>query len=141
MKCRLCGTDIPVGRLSYRRTIFCSAICRRQHEKQQYAKANPSSHLTTTTVGTLSELKVSIDLLQKGYEVFRAVSSSCSCDLALLKDGKLLRVEVTTGHFSPRNRIPYFPLRKQNNGKFDILAIVTLGEIVYKPSLELAVPT
>ena len=44
--------------------------------------------ITCATIGAISELMVSADLLKKGYEVFRAVSPSCSCDLAILRDTK-----------------------------------------------------
>jgi hypothetical protein len=83
-------------------------------------------------VGVLSELVVCVDLLQKGYEVFRGVSPSCSCDLAILKNGKLKRVEVTTGHYK-KDRTLVAP-NHHNAEDFDILAIVSSdgGAINYK---------
>ena len=40
------------------------------------------------TTGAIAELVVATDLLGRGYEVFRALSPSCSGDLAVLKNGE-----------------------------------------------------
>lgn len=86
--------------------------------------------LSTGVVGTINELRVCVDLLLKGYEVFRSVSSMCSCDLAILKDGKLLRLEVKTGYYLTNMKLGKPQIRGQ---KFDILAIVTRDKIHYQP--------
>lgn len=76
---------------------------------------------------------VCADLLLKGYAVFRAVSPACSCDLIVLKDGKLCRVEVTTGHRRDNGKVNC-PLKTP--GAYDVLAIVVDDgkEIVYEPN-------
>jgi hypothetical protein len=101
-----------------------------KHEGERYKRV--TRHLPTGTVGAMAELLAATDLLMKGFEVFRAVSPSASCDLAILKEGKLLKVEVRTGY-------------KRPNGKFwvcatgihDILAIVDIEshQVVYDPAL------
>lgn len=93
--------------------------------------------LPTGTAGTISELLVGVDLLKRGYEVFRALSPSCSCDLSILKDGCLLRVEVKTGYRNGAtgNVITTTP---KDRDHFDIFAIVIRGEeIIYEPELPL----
>jgi hypothetical protein len=47
-------------------------------------------------VGTASELGVAIDLVQKGFEVFRNLSLCGPVDLIARKDDTMLRVQVKT---------------------------------------------
>ena len=101
---------------------------------ERWRSQNPHWNLglATGTVGAISELIVTVDMLKRGFEVFRAVSAHCSCDLAALKDGKLLRIEVKTS-YRTKNTI----VRENDEHKADILALVLRGcEIVYKPALE-----
>ena len=85
------------------------------------------------TVGLLNELRVAIDLLSKGYEVFRAMSQQSSCDLAVLKNGSLLRIEVTTTVRQAGGGVAY---PKKDNNRFDLLALVSReGDILYRPPL------
>jgi hypothetical protein len=81
-----------------------------------------------TYVGASSELLVCADLLLKGFEVFRSVSTNCSCDIVALKNGKLLRVESKT--VADKGKIP-----SADKAKFDILAVVTDGGVTYHPAL------
>lgn len=104
-------------------------------KKQSYRtkfNENLNANITTGTIGTIAELEVCCDLLKKGYEVFRAVSSSCSCDLAILKNGVLKRIEVKTGYRTRINSL-YYP----KSNKTDIMAIVIHKEqkIIYEPEL------
>jgi len=94
--------------------------------------------LTSGTTGAIGELLVAADLLQKGYHVFRAQSPSCPCDLAILKDNRLLRVEVRTGHRSRATGKVYPPVKDNlSNGKYDLYVQVVHGplEITYFPPL------
>lgn len=63
--------------------------------------------LPTGTVGALAELRIATDLMCRGYNVFRALSPSCYCDLLASKNEHILHVEARTGSF--RNGIFYFP--------------------------------
>jgi hypothetical protein len=92
-------------------------------------KARYGSHGTT---GAVHELMVAVDLVVRGYEVFRAVSPSCSCDLIALKGGKALRVEVKTGYLNAAGRAV---CSGNTPSKYDLLAVVTTTEIQYTPSL------
>lgn len=90
--------------------------------------------LATHTVGAIGELRVSVDLLRLGYEVFRAISATASCDLAVLQNGRLLRVEVRTGYESRHSGKITGNFEKQFRA--DILAIALPDRIVYRPPLE-----
>lgn len=82
----------------------------------------------------MSELKVAVDLLSRGYGVFRALSPSSPCDLAILQDSKLIKVEVKTGHYTSAGKVfrPYL-----SNHNYDILALVMADDkIIYEPSLD-----
>ena len=57
-----------------------------------------------------------------------ALSPSCPCDLVLLKDGNVFRVEVTTGHNSSSGRLIW---TKKDPRLHDILAVVTPDSIIY----------
>lgn len=93
--------------------------------------------LSNGTVGAISEMVVAVDLMKKGYAVFRSLSPACFCDLMAVKGDSSLRVEVKTGYESETGRV-HFP---KSNRPFDILAtyvreterIVYYGQD-YKPS-------
>ena len=129
--CRRCGKSLE-GRTPA--TKFCSVICRQLDGNKKrlikYRELNPKSLLPPNTVGAISEYRVVADLLTQGYEVFRSCSPSCSCDLAILKDKQLLRVEVTTGHYSLAGVAEYPPHDMDN---FDLLAVVLPDRILYYP--------
>lgn len=133
--CPNCNKPLPTDRIR-RKAKFCSKECLRESHKKLYRSQNPLQNYSVCsgTRGAISELKVSIDLLEKGYSVFRALSPSCCCDLAILKDHKLIRVEVTTSH-TTRQGNPIIHPKKKQTGNWDVLAIVAAGRIIYLPEL------
>jgi hypothetical protein len=66
-------------------------------------------------VGCLSELLVCIDLLGKGWSVYRALDAGAACDLVAIRGDEVVRVEVKTD--GPRIKL------KKKWGRFDILAV------------------
>ena len=131
MQCARCTEDVPPARIR-RRAKFCSNLCADITQKEKYREINRRpGDLQSGTVGAIHELEVACDLLRMGYEVFRAMSPSCSCDLAILKDGKLLRVEVTTGYRAASGRIQHPHANRAH--RYDIVAIIVQGRIVYQP--------
>ena len=132
--CKSCNNPIPEKRINRFGVIYCSNKCRKSVEKEKYRLINTfSSILPTGTIGAIHELKVCTDLLIKGYEVFRSLSQSCSCDVAILKSKKLLRVEITTGYYTNSKKVSYPP---HDLSKYDLLAVVTKdGKIHYVPEL------
>jgi hypothetical protein len=87
--------------------------------------------LPTGTVGTISELRVSILLLSQGYEVFRSLSPSCSCDLAVLRDHKLTRIDVKTGYYTPTGKVAY----NRTNLRADVAAVCLPDKVMFVPEL------
>lgn len=131
--CARCGVPLPTDR--HARSIYCSPRCSRE----PYLNPSPLRHINASTVGTIQELRVSSDLLLRGYAVFRALSPACTCDLAILAEGKLLRIEVTTGVTNPRTGA--FRWSPHDPERYDVLAVVTWeGEITYLPALAEVLP-
>lgn len=131
--CVHCGNSIPST--EHAQSKYCSAECRKQAQQKSYRLHNPRLfQVSTSTMGAISELRVAVDLLQQGYAVFRALSPSCPCDLAILLNGTLLRIEVKTayrttgGQIMPRNK-------PQGTQAYDVLACVLPDSIIYKPDL------
>ena len=117
-QCRRCDTPFE-GRAVTQ--VFCSPTCQKADatERWSFPKVE-GKKLAPATVGALSEMLVCADLLKQGFEVFRAVSPSCSCDLAILKDHRLVSVEVRTGYRALNGSIQW--PKKDMRG--DVLAIV-----------------
>lgn len=75
----------------------------------------------------MSELVVAVDLMDKGFAVFRSLSPSCLCDLIAFKDEKSLRVEVRTGYLSEKG-IVSFPLKPSDAGRQDLYGVFVRNE-------------
>ncbi len=125
--CLGCGGELSEQKRR-RRAKFCSVGCHTRYQNRQWGRVNPGSGVSSGTAGAIGELKVAADLLAKGYEVFRAVSPSCSCDLAILLKDQLLRVEVRTGYRSPGTGRIIYP---KSGGKRDVMAVVLPHSIAY----------
>lgn len=136
VKCGACGSAIEENR-ARRRARFCSDRCRNRFQSLEYRARNPVSPISKGTRGAISELAVCLDLMQRGAEVFRAVSPSSSCDLAVLFREKLVRVEVRTGTRQPNGRL-FYPKSSKDDGRQDLWAVVdkVSGEIEYDPPFE-----
>lgn len=130
--CKLCGKTWT--RPDSYRVSYCSAPCRSAAAKAKQQEMNPRLNLISTgTVGAMHELVVCVDLLRRGYEIFRAVSPSCSCDLVALCNGKSVRIEVRTGY---ANKSGGFTWTNQGRDvhKYDVVAVVLhAGGIKYLP--------
>ena len=90
-------------------------------------------------VGATSELLVCADLLGRGFEVFRAVSPSTSCDLIALKHGRCVRIQVRTAKLYHR-KDGSERLHFGRGGNHDVVAAVVYShsrhEITYEPLLD-----
>lgn len=112
---------------------YCNDICKKEFINKKHEKfESKTKELGKTKVGAIQEMLVCADLIKRGYDVFRAICSSCPCDIIILKDNKSLRVEVTTGYITSANG--YIKIPTKDYSKFDIIAIVLgNGKIVYDP--------
>ncbi len=75
--------------------------------------------------------------ISKGYDVYRSVAPVGDCDIIILKQRRLCRIEVKTARRTPSGRARY----NQDTCRpesYDILALVFLQEslIQYQPSIE-----
>jgi len=122
-KCIVCGIETNGARGQK----FCSDKCRAEY----MGKRSSWKGLATGTVGAIQELRVSVDLLSKGYEVFRALSPSCSCDLLALKDKKLVKIEVRTAYENKIGKLTY----PKERIKAEHLALALPNRIIYEPEL------
>jgi len=98
LQCEMCGTDF---KSNYKTSKTCSRKCfeeRRAKASGRYVMRERFSDVSGGTVGAMSELIVSVDLMKKGYSVFRAISPACFCDIIAVKNGKMLKVEVRTAY-------------------------------------------
>ena len=131
--CLNCERDLPTSKQKY-----CCYECLQAFAKRRYKEANPDTFRgkTPATTGAISELRVAVDLLARGYDVFRALSPNAPCDLAVLREGKLIKIEVRTCHVSSTGK-PYKTLsRKDNPNNIDHYARVLPDKIIYEPELE-----
>jgi PD-(D/E)XK endonuclease len=84
--------------------------------------------------GALSELRVSVKLIELGYEVYRAMSSHSSCDMVAIKNGKTLRIEVKSGATNRKTGTRSFSVI-QAPSQHDVVAAVFHDQIIYSPEL------
>ena len=144
-KCAWCKSDISHMRSG---TKFCCNKCyykflrKTDHERvkrinREYDRKRSSRirklDISTTTIGSISEYTAAVDLSLRGYEVFKNISHTGSCDLLVLGDkAGPLRVEVTTARGIQENSVYIHKKRYIDTLKYDILAIVDLfGGIQY----------
>jgi hypothetical protein len=85
------------GNSNTARIKYCSKSCRRAYRLKVYGRQG-SFNLPTGTIGAMAELAAAQDLLKRGYEVYRALSPSCSGDLLAEKQGKTFKLEVRTAY-------------------------------------------
>lgn len=141
MNCKECFADLPIDAKSNRK--FCDKHCASEYAKKEWRERNPKSPLTqlaTNTVAEANEMKVAIDLLVKGWQVYRAAFPGMLCDMLIYspnavryeEDSGMRRVEVTSGNYAANGTLSH-PIRTPAN--YDVLAIVTPSKIVYKPEL------
>ncbi len=129
--CKECGKTFSA--YSSKR-LYCTRECKKSvMSKRGFCSQYPG--IPAGTVGAISELRACQDLMAKGYEVFRAVSPSSSCDIAVLKDGKLLRIEVRTSYKDISTGKITRTKTGQDEGRQDVFAWVLPDSIVYEPSL------
>lgn len=102
--CEWCGDDFEPYRPNQK---YCCHTCRDTAALSRNRRYVQDTGLPTATVGAISELHVSNDLLRKGYSVFRSLSPACGADLVAIKDNVSLFVEVRTGYVSHTGNLNY----------------------------------
>lgn len=131
--CAVCGDALTPAKAKARAKV-CSVKCRGQRDYTRFREVNKYFPISPGTRGAVSELQVASDLMLKGFNVFRALSSNASCDLAIVRKDKLLRIEVRTGYRTPAGSLS-FP--KKPAELFDVMAVVeSNGTITYMPPID-----
>jgi Holliday junction resolvase len=82
------------------------------------------SSISKGTIGAINELRIAVNLMSLGWNVFRSLSPNGPADLIAVKGRTMLRVQVKSSLNGQ-----YTNLRQGNN---DLLAIVNAGEIRYR---------
>ena len=117
--CKECGKEFIGSKTS----LYCSKDCCRK----QYITNRQYPLTSSGTTGAIQELRVAVDLMSKGYEVYRAVSPSSSCDLIALLEGEIYTIEVRTAYITKQGRLVY-PAR---NIRAKNLVLVLSDRILY----------
>lgn len=126
-------------------TKYCSKNCKQSVQDKKWGR-KAFIKISTATVGAISEMAVSVDLMSKGYSVFRALSGQCECDLIAIYKKKIYRIEVRTGYMGYTEKICY-PKHERDTGRSDLYAIYIrstqkifyfspVGEPIEMPSAE-----
>jgi hypothetical protein len=132
--CDVCAAPFTVRVPGHR---FCSRPCSKEHGRtdKKHTDAWHSQDIPTGTRGALSELRACVDLMSRGFHVFRAMSPSCPCDLvAWDADGRIVRIEVKTASRNSSTGVLYRAGTSRN--QFDVACYVTRDEVIYDPPIE-----
>lgn len=127
--CRLCKEPFK----GWWNQKTCPVCLRERRIKLKPAAEACKPRLATATVGTIAELKVAVDLMSRGFDVFRAMSPASPCDLMAMKEGRQFDIEVRT---AVRNPVTGKIYRHLKGVKAMWIAHVIGDEIIYEPELE-----
>lgn len=129
------------GELFERRTIrqrFCSPKCSDANlaslsDEPAYLPAYGDG-LSFQTKGALSELRACVDLLARGFHVYRSMSASAPWDLVVaIPSGRMVRVEVKSAVVNKNGTVGGGSFKRN---VFDAVCYVTRDRIVYEPPVE-----
>lgn len=132
--CQKCGNKFT----GHPHTKYCSEKCRLKIIEIEPPSNSPAV-LCSGTKGAIGELAVSLDLMNKGYHVYRALSPNAPYDIVAVKDGIAYLYEVRTAS----SRITLEGIRRlhwprQNTaGKLVALFVPASKEIIYLKENEL----
>lgn len=77
----------------------CSKECRLARSRKVTGREGIMTRgIATGTVGAMSEMRIAIHLMMKGYAVFRALSQHCYCDIIASKGDIIYKIECRTGY-------------------------------------------
>lgn len=127
LRCFKCGKSFSNR---YNHAKFCSALCRKEIHLERTGRKIINNQLTSGTKGAMSELLAGADLMRLGFNVFRALSPSCYCDLIATKDNKTYHIEVRTGYLNFNGKLS-FPNRVSGEIDFFIIPETNTGKVYY----------
>lgn len=103
--------------------VYCSNKCAKEFYLQECRTETDAPLSHRSNFGAAVELLISSDLLFRGFEVFRALSPTCSCDLIAMKDHNIVRIEVRSAKEAKSGSIN-FATQRLSKDRSDIIAIV-----------------
>ncbi len=107
--------------------VYCSATCNHRMKDLRRSMGTADSLTSTSSRGFLGEIRVCLDLVAKGHEVYKNFLPN-GPDLMVMIHGKPYIVEVTTGHKSKKMGL--------KNRNWNILAVCDeQGNVSYTPDL------
>lgn len=124
--CPVCGTQFTQRNNTQK---YCSEACANSVYRINRYRFDRS--IPTATVGAIGELYVSLWLMRNGWDVYRALSPAASCDIAAIKEGRLYRFEVRTGHRN-KARLVCYP-KKSIRAENIVVVIYPEPELVFIP--------
>ena len=111
---------------------YCSEDCQIQVHRTLGGEFNSNNSISCGTVGAISELLASVDLMKRGYEVHRALSPQSNCDVLAIKNKKVYRFEIRTARKVFDGKLNYsLAYIKAPNV---IAVVIKNSEIYYFPS-------
>lgn len=102
--CATCGEEVRRRRSNAR---YCSSQCKKDAHREDLIRI-AGSNLSNGSTGAIGELQACVDLLLRGFHVFRSVSPACPSDLVALRHGRLYLIEVRAGSVNALTRRWYF---------------------------------
>ncbi len=137
--CKICGDLFAINGNSCKRRYCEACRIKIKTKKSTITEKKYERKLPTGSLGTLSELLVAIDLINRGFYVFRSITPNSPCDLIAEKDGQIVKLEVRTGNRSkmyPAKIYYATPIPKYCN-RIDSLVTVIPEEslVIYEPEL------
>jgi hypothetical protein len=79
--------------------------------------------------------------MRRGFDVYRALSPACPCDLVAIHGNRVLRIEVKSATLYINGVISLGKLAPSQVGRCDVLASVTQdGKVYYDPELPEVLP-
>jgi hypothetical protein len=130
---RFVSTVVQCGRCN--NTFAKKARNHRYCDQCRYPQRKPNVvQLSTSTTGAISELRVASDLMAAGWQVFRALSPSCYCDLIAVKDGKVRHIEARTARYTVGGVLSYPKNHHRDATEFAVFTPDD-GKITYIPIL------
>lgn len=129
-KCTNCGKLITEEEIKRQpRKKFCCKNCKEDYYKKSYNKLNNyNTKIPRAVRGSISEYRTSIDLLDKGYQVFKNMCPCGTIDLIAYKDGKVKLIQNKTGYMLPSGKLSY---PKDESKDCTEYAVVTRNKITY----------
>ena len=134
-QCDQCGEVYERATVRQR---FCGPRCSTAyHESQSKIPAYTPAYgdgLPFPTKGALSELRACVDLLGRGFHVYRSMSPSSPWDLVVaIPSGRMLRVEVKSAVVNKNGTVSGGSFKCN---VFDAVCYVTRDRLIYEPPVE-----